>query len=73
MVKAEDETVRLKVALVFCCVESVACTVKVNDPAALGVPERTPPGVTVSPPGKPEPAAQVIGATPPLAVSVTGP
>ena len=50
---------------------SVAVTVKVEEPAAVGVPLRTPPAESVSHAGS-EPAvtAKVYGAVPPLAVRV---
>ena len=62
-------------ALVACCtglVESLACTVKLNAPAAVGVPENWPvEAFRVSPPGKaPTVTLQVTGEMPPLKVSV---
>src|SRR5205823_178470 len=49
----------------------VACTVKVNEPVAVGVPARAPPAARVSPPGAPPLAtANVNGASPPDAVTL---
>lgn len=46
--------------------------VKLNDPAAVGFPETTPPVDSINPIGK-DPALtdQVYGVVPPLAISVT--
>ena len=39
--------------------ESVAVTVNVSVPVAVGVPDNTPPELNVTPPGKPLPAVKV--------------
>ena len=50
--------------------ESVAVTVKLKVPPAVGVPASTPPGLSVTPAGRlPAVTAKVYGATPPLAVT----
>jgi hypothetical protein len=50
--------------------ESVATIVKLNVPAAVGVPERTPAGLSVRPGGSVPVEEKVCGATPPVAVKV---
>jgi hypothetical protein len=51
--------------------ESVTVTVKVNEPAAVGVPLRTPAEVSVTPAGSvPLETANVYGDCPPVAVIV---
>ena len=51
---------------------SVTCTVKLNEPAAVGVPERVPLAASSEMPAGRAPAvtAQVYGAVPPVAASV---
>jgi hypothetical protein len=60
------------IVTVYCCVatcapESVALTVKVLDPVEVGVPEKTPALLIVTPVGSvPAEIDQVTGAVPPL-------
>jgi hypothetical protein len=63
--------VMLKLLLAAPAAESVACTVKLNAPLALGVPVMLPFVFRLRPPGS-APAAMdhVYGGVPPLAVSV---
>jgi hypothetical protein len=73
-VNADAATTILRFAVDVCFVgllESVTCTVKLNVPAAPGVPEITPALLSDSPAGS-EPAlsAHVYGGMPPLAASV---
>ena len=51
--------------------KSVAVAVKLKEPEAVAVPERTPAGLSVTPEGSaPEVTENVYGPTPPEAVSV---
>jgi hypothetical protein len=51
--------------------ESVTCTVKLATPAAVGIPEMTPPGARLSSGGsEPDATDQEYGGVPPFAASV---
>ncbi len=51
--------------------KSVAVAVKLKEPPAVAVPDRTPSGLRVTPPGSaPDVTAKEKGALPPVAVSV---
>jgi|ERR1017187_434813 hypothetical protein len=63
-------TVTLNCLVALAELLSVTCTVKVDEPAAVGVPLSVPPVESVSPAGgDPEVTDQVYGATPPEAAS----
>jgi hypothetical protein len=59
------------VAVICGLLESATCTVKLDVPGPVGVPEITPPVLKLSPGGSdPDTTDQVYGVVPPVAVSV---